>query len=265
MPAPFVQACTGNGARIPNFDQCPGESIAPTINEPRYRTVNQAAEAGTAADFTKHNPWRAPGRAPVFDACGMAGGTPQEAFNAAAYNTTRYAKQGDLGSVVLRPRPSGTVWARGSVATTRWQSTALHGGGYQYRLCKASERLDEACFQRLPLAFARPAVHVARFNDSALDVAINATVVPASVTGTGEWAVHPLPRCPGNSHFNPPHVPCASMCDYVVPAGQHCSSRCAGCGAPWYAADKACPVDCTHYTWSSDWGGAQQAPVAPML
>ena len=77
--------CDGNGARIPNFDHCPSESITPTITDPKYRTVNQAAKAGSHADFTKHNPWRAPGRAPVFDACGMAGGTPVEQFNAAAY------------------------------------------------------------------------------------------------------------------------------------------------------------------------------------
>ena len=27
-------------------------------------------------DIYKHNPWRAPGSAPVLDACGLAGGTP---------------------------------------------------------------------------------------------------------------------------------------------------------------------------------------------
>ena len=32
-----------------------------------------------------------------------------QVFNAGAYNTTIYAKQGDLGTKVLKPRPSGTV------------------------------------------------------------------------------------------------------------------------------------------------------------
>jgi hypothetical protein len=61
----------------------------------------------------------------------MAGGTFEEAFNAGAYNTTKYAKQGDLGSKVLPKRPTGTVWKRGSVASARWELTADHGGGYQ--------------------------------------------------------------------------------------------------------------------------------------
>ena len=34
----------------------------------------------------------------------MAGGRRTEAFNAAAYNTTKFAKMGDLGSKVLKPR-----------------------------------------------------------------------------------------------------------------------------------------------------------------
>ena len=69
----------------------------------------------------------------------MAGGVDHEVFNAGAYNATVHAKQGDLGSVVLHYRPSGTVWKRGSVAAARWQNTAEHGGGYQYRLCPGSE------------------------------------------------------------------------------------------------------------------------------
>ena len=39
----------------------------------------------------------------------MAGGNTFEVFNAGAYNDTVNAKQGDLGTKVLKPRPSGTV------------------------------------------------------------------------------------------------------------------------------------------------------------
>ena len=48
-----------------------------TINDPLLRTLNRGAVAGSAADIYKHNPWRAPGTAPMFDSCGMAGGSPQ--------------------------------------------------------------------------------------------------------------------------------------------------------------------------------------------
>ena len=34
-----------------------------------------------------------------------------------------------------------------------WQITANHGGGYQYRLCPASEKITEECFQKNPLRF----------------------------------------------------------------------------------------------------------------
>ena len=33
-------------------------------------------DADLRFDIYKHNPWRAPGSAPVLDACGLAGGTP---------------------------------------------------------------------------------------------------------------------------------------------------------------------------------------------
>ena len=84
----------------------------------------------------------------------MAGGRWTEAFNAAAFNTTRFAKMGDLGSKVLKPRPTGTVWKRGGTAKTRWQLTANHGGGYIYRLCPAGSVLDEECFQKTELEWA---------------------------------------------------------------------------------------------------------------
>ena len=38
---------------------------------------------------------------------------------------------------------------------TSWTINANHGGGYQYRLCPLGEALTEACFQRMPLPFAR--------------------------------------------------------------------------------------------------------------
>ena len=36
----------------------------------------EAATCGSAEDHYYYSPWRAPGSAPVFDACGMAGGSP---------------------------------------------------------------------------------------------------------------------------------------------------------------------------------------------
>ena len=241
--------CDGNGSRVANFDHCPGRSIKPTLL-PRYRTANRRALPGSPQDVFKFNPWMAPGLAPTYDPCGMAGGAPVPTTAAAEYNPTKYAKQGDLGSVVLAPRPSGTVWTRGTVAYVRQQSTAPHGGGYVYRLCPAGENLTEACFNRLQLAFATPGTHMLRFADPALDREVNATMVTEG--GGKGWMVYPWPSgsCPGGV--------CSGDCMYVVGPGKHCYYRngtrdngagppvpgkpyCPGCGAPLYGSDGACP------------------------
>eukprot|EP01048_Picozoa_sp_COSAG05_P018255 COSAG05_NODE_2640_length_2812_cov_471.011680_2_plen_98_part_00 len=67
----------------------------------------------------------------MFDACGMAGGSPWaigkpgwgSGGSAAAgvrYHNTTHAKQGDLGSKVLPAAPSGTVWIAGELAEVSW-------------------------------------------------------------------------------------------------------------------------------------------------
>ena len=58
--------CDGQESN-PNFkDRC-GSGKKPTNNDPRFRSVNRAAEAMSDGDVYQHNPWRAPGNAPVFD------------------------------------------------------------------------------------------------------------------------------------------------------------------------------------------------------
>ena len=69
----------GKGATNPNSkDRC-GSGMKPTNNDPLHRTFNRNCTGecvGSALDYTQHNPWRAPGAAPVFDPCGRAGGGP---------------------------------------------------------------------------------------------------------------------------------------------------------------------------------------------
>eukprot|EP00729_Bicosta_minor_P003614 gene3614-23170_t len=67
-------ACDGNGRRDGDPCRCPGKCANATLNDPKYRTGNRGAAAGSDQDWTKYNPWRSPGRAPTFDPCGMAGG-----------------------------------------------------------------------------------------------------------------------------------------------------------------------------------------------
>ena len=75
------------------IDLC-GSGKQATVNDPMYRSVNRAAEAGSIYDIYKHNPWRAPGSAPTANACGLAGGTPwgQEVGEAGDYTNTSFVR-----------------------------------------------------------------------------------------------------------------------------------------------------------------------------
>jgi len=111
-------------------------------------------------------------------------------YNGAEYVATQYAKQGDLGSYVLKPRHSGTVWKAGGVANVSWYIAFNHGGGYKYRICPKTEQLTEECFQRPEhgLEFAEEE-HVVMFKDG--PKRIPATVVKEG-GGIG-WARNPIP------------------------------------------------------------------------
>jgi len=238
---PGCDQCSGNGDRYPNFDHCPDQakSLKPSdILSKDYWTGDKQWKEGSSYDIYKFNPWRAPGKAPIFDPCGMAGGRWTETFNAAAFNTTTFAKMGDLGSDVLKARPTGTVWTKGGVAATRWTMTANHGGGYLFRLCPANEPLTEECFQKTPLKFASEK-SVLRFADPSKDKVIDAITVQHG-GGIG-WRLVPKPKTTFEN------------CDYnATKEGHHCKWKCPGCGAPTYAADESCPDICAKH-----WPGTQ--------
>ena len=116
----------------------------------------------------------------------------------------------------------------------------------QFRLCPASKPLTESCFAAMPLKFAEPA-HTLKYKDH--DLKINATLVPDSVTGTGDWLMNPIPS------YASDNVGCDVDCTSTDPAfgggrsstctkDKHCHWSCPGCGAPTYAADTACPAKC---------------------
>ena len=150
---PGCPECDGLGQRIANWDHCNAtrpKPFVPTLAK-KYWSANRNCTGtcvGSPKDIWKYQPWRSPGMAPVADACGMAGGSAKAMFNGAEYSPTIYGKQGDLGSYVLKPRPSGTVWQSGGVANVSWYIAFNHGGGYKYRICPKSEQLTEACFAK---------------------------------------------------------------------------------------------------------------------
>lgn len=176
-------------------------------------------------DSYRFSPWRRPGSAPVEDACGKAGGTaPAHAGpGVAVFASTPFAKMGDLGSEVLPPAPSGTVWTVGGTAEVAWGIRYNHGGGYQYRLCPASEQLSEACFQRTPLDFDRGGQSLMWNNGTRQ--AISGVFVDTGVTPVGStWARNPIPRIDFDDHSS----------------GQPAAFKGRCTTSPHYASGKAC-------------------------
>jgi hypothetical protein len=67
----------------------------PTLNERSQRTwlaqgcfdadglVAPCTDANADTDWTRYHPWRAPGNAPLYDSCGVAGAAPSNNSNAA--------------------------------------------------------------------------------------------------------------------------------------------------------------------------------------
>jgi len=180
-----------------------------TINDPKLRTVNRNATAGSPEDIYKHNPWRAAGTAPVGDACGLAGGTPwpQEVGEAGDYTATIYAHHG-LNGTLLPPMDTGVVWTIGLEAEVTWQVLNNHGGGYSYRLCPADEILTEKCFQNHQLEFVQDQQAIVDRNGSMTPVS-GIFVTEGTYPLGSMWSTIPVPptwlgpRClPGPNDTN---------------------------------------------------------------
>ena len=164
---------------------------------------------GSEKDWTRFNPWRAPGSAPVFDACGIAAGSTHTTPGEGYYINTSFAKMGDKGSQLPR-QPSGAVWKAGSVVETMWSIRANHGGGWQFRLCKLGEELTEACFQQTPMPFAGNS-KMMMSNGTMLP--LNSTFVSEGTLPAGStWQMLPIPMTRGGDHLQTMGYPFAPPC-----------------------------------------------------
>jgi len=175
-----------------------GNGIKPTMCDRNLRTVNVDAKCGGDDDWYYYSPWRAPGAAPVIDACGVAGGhRPPDGPFGGVYVNTSHAKLGDYGTVVLPAAPSQTSWVAGSAVEVSWTIEANHAGGYQYRLCPASAKLDEACFQKTPLRFV--GLQGLRWDGGPTqpggqEIFFNGTYVTEGTTPpSSQWVKNPIP------------------------------------------------------------------------
>lgn len=238
--------CDGNSPRA--FRDLCGRGMQATVCDSRLRTYAMTAECNTDADRYRYNPWRAPGKAPVFDPCGKAGGgvnasSAAHPQGAAFFTNTSHNVIGDLGSVVLPEMPSMASWKIGSVVEATWAMRANHGGGYQYRLCSKTDALTEACFQASPIPFVG---NQSLLFDNGVRVPIQSAY--ATVNGIGyftndgqspkgaTWARNPIPDncqagskdCTGKTEFTPPCVEPYLLTGTTVgdePSGGYCSGE----------------------------------------
>ena len=114
------ETCTGIGSHT-DKSLCPNPKAIATLPVHAW-TMNRGVKPGSVNDSYRFNPWRAPGSAPVNDACGMAGGTPPVNAgpgDAVFYNST-IARMGELGSRVLKKGPATATYKAGESVEVSW-------------------------------------------------------------------------------------------------------------------------------------------------
>lgn len=224
-----------------HMTEIPGE---PTLNEEEFRTFNVKVSSG-AKDWSRKNPWRAPGTAPVLGSgCGVAGGSmkiDQQALAVAPSCLFRslaaeqrgeppiqnYSEQG-ADSLTL-PAKEPQIWHKGSVEEVAWGITANHGGGYSWRLCPKSGTVNEACFQRNVLRFAgdKQWIQYGNLSEDNFVLQVPRYEIPLVKVNEGtypkgtEWARNPIPGC----NMCDESVVCEGLTGYNF---TKCSQLCAG-------------------------------------
>jgi len=159
------------------------------------------------ADPTSEHPWRAPGTAPVYSPCGLAGGSdePDDGKGTGAWPPEGIEQGADGRNLSLAPGIH-TVWESGSVQEVAWSMRANHGGGYSWRLCPRStiiSDMDEKCFQRQQLDFVGNISWI-QYGETAVPRGrANRTAIPAVRVSEGTfpkgsmWTRNPVPECSG--------------------------------------------------------------------
>jgi len=224
----------------------PGE---PTLNDAKYRTYNVKVADGPN-DWTRKMPWRAPGSAPVLGSgCGVAGGNPLPLPNGGF--APPGVEQGLDGLKLPETKP--TVWERGAAVEVAWSTTANHGGGYSWRLCKKGGNVSEACFQQNVLRFAGNTSWL-QYSDRIPNregylklprfelplVKVSDGTFPAG----SEWARNPIPSCAYCDQTKCGHQ-MPNMTDWFEP-DQSGGMKFVG-GEAWWKQEK-CAQDCSGFS-----------------
>eukprot|EP00437_Effrenium_voratum_P054529 CAMPEP_0181533966 /NCGR_PEP_ID=MMETSP1110-20121109/73449_1 /TAXON_ID=174948 /ORGANISM="Symbiodinium sp., Strain CCMP421" /LENGTH=413 /DNA_ID=CAMNT_0023665205 /DNA_START=54 /DNA_END=1296 /DNA_ORIENTATION=+ len=182
-----------------DFVTIPGE---PLVNKEAHRTFNVKTQSGES-DWSRKNPWRAPGTAPIFGSgCGVYGGRQEFVIDSSG-NLLGVHLAGKDGANLPAKEP--TVWPKGSVQEVAWAITANHGGGYSYRLCPKTRNITEECFQQHVLSFHGDKQWLVYGNMTQMGDPIGSflprielplvRVTEGTYPAGSEWARNPIPSC----------------------------------------------------------------------
>ena len=134
--------CNGDNSDLIFFRKYCDSPQEPTVNDPAYLTyskklplVERAAvllEGGDPDNWTRYHPWRAPGTAITYDACGLSGGSYRNNDAAAGFGKETIVHQQGYNGSRLPPVSYQTVWRANSTVEVAWGVTANHGGCLLY-------------------------------------------------------------------------------------------------------------------------------------
>jgi len=187
-----------------NFTFIPGE---PTL-DPAMKTFRQHPFPVPVHPLD-NTPWLAPGSAPVFSPCGVAGGNPNGCPPGSTQGAGDLCRGGGWAYGPLAedyyvdpgfPNVMTTEWKIGSIVEAGWGMVANHGGGYSYRLCKVPEEgmgsLKEECFQQNHLEFSGDVQWVQYGDDAESKIEFEAHRTKEGTFPEGsEWTMNPIPAC----------------------------------------------------------------------
>lgn len=183
-------SCTLVGKELYPAPHCTAAQglMEPTNNDPEFRSWDPLGQS-ECGDFTKYNPWRAPGKAPVVDSCGVASGLA----NPSSYATTPHGYSAAAKGSEVLPEQAPTYWKAGGTAEVGWGLSAQHGGGYSYRLCPKGSTMNEDCFQSNVLTFASQNSTLHWDDGSRPDQKITTTTYVGAAGD--QWRRQPIPGC----------------------------------------------------------------------
>lgn len=165
--------------------------------ELRTNNVDGLSERG---DWTRPNPWRAPGHTGKgnleFPTCGINSGGAQGFPNPPT--TTKDVPKSGPGTM-LPSIGNQATWTPGAIVNVSWALYANHGGGYSYRLCKKpanGDTVTEQCFQKIPLDFVGNATVIKYSDGSRPEFTIPAVTTSVGTYPAGSmWRKNPIPMC----------------------------------------------------------------------